>query len=229
MPVANRAKPSARLVRARRRSGWSSHRCCGFVGLVRSAGQGDKRLGDRDLHRMLSADIAAVVTSEVLCEGQEIRVLAGAVVVQLVGRLATADQAFRRRGGMRWRMHTAFERVSSSPTAVSMAETPATCAGSPPCEACESASSRARNPKASAAPDSTIGSAWMAFTAETEKDGLINVAERENLLPRASTTTKAPRWRLSTCTPRVTIHEDGIVHGRPLAALCGRFHWHPAE
>src|SRR6185312_4300132 len=53
----------------------------------------------------------------------------------------------------------------SSPAFASIALASSVCAGSPECEAQASASSRCPKPQASAAPLSTKGSAWIAFTA----------------------------------------------------------------
>src|SRR5690606_30439158 len=66
-------------------------------------------------------------------------------------------------------------------------------------------------PNASTAPDSTNGSAWIALTAERGKTGLSTSPSSSTVLPSASTTITAPRWRLSTTAPRVTSTRTGFV------------------
>src|SRR5580692_13174789 len=63
--------------------------------------------------------------------------------------------------------------AGSSPAFASMRVTPATCPGSPECEAQASASSSSPKPNASAAPVSTSGKACSALTAERGKIGVV--------------------------------------------------------
>ncbi len=99
----------------------------------------------------------------------------------------------------------------SRPAFASIRSTPATCAASPLCEAQASANSSSAKPKRSAAPCSTSGKACNALTAERGKIGVVTSPMASAVLPSASLTATAPRWRLSTSGPRITSTRTGLA------------------
>src|ERR1700680_931939 len=93
------------------------------------------------------------------------------------------------------------------------------CGGPPEWEAQASAISSAETPKASAAPDSIRGMAWIGFNAEREKIGCATSPNAIRKHPFASETAAAPRCTLSTRSPRVISTRTGLAMFTRVASL----------
>ena len=149
--------------------------------------------------------------------------LARAIVVQRRGRSARRAQAQLSRRGRSANASRIPARSRPARRAASIDAASSTCAVSPRCEAQASASSLSPKPSASAAPLSTSGSAWIAFTAERGKTGCATSPISSSVLPVASQTATAPRCALSTCSPRNISTRTG------LATTLSSFYWSNAS